>query len=120
MAGNAFSRIAHETIATLFPSDPPQFYTTPFGHHDEVQIRADLAAAGFTRVSIDTVDKPALSVSAADFATGLVRGNPVSIEERGTVEVDTIVAAVTAALTREGGAKPFRSKLRARVVTARV
>jgi SAM-dependent methyltransferase len=121
LSDNAFARIAHETIATFFPSDPPQFYMTPFGYHDETQIRADLTAAGFARVSIDTVDKPALSVSAADLAIGLVRGNPVigTIQERGTVDAATVEAAVATALTRVGGAKPFRSMLRARVVTTR-
>ena len=62
----------------------------------------------------------ARSPSAKSLAVGLVKGNPVSIaiQER-EVALDPIVDALEAALARVGGNHPFRSTMRALVVTAR-
>jgi hypothetical protein len=63
----------------------------------------------------------ARSPTAEQLAVGFVRGSPVSnaIQERGGA-FKRIVEAVTAALARLGGEAPFRSTMRAIVVTARV
>jgi hypothetical protein len=118
---NAFGRIAHETIAGFFPEDPPAFYQTPFGYSDPAVIRSSLSRAGFRDVQIEAVDREARSPSARDFSIGLVRGNPVAmmIEERGTASLDQVAAAVAEAVGREGGEAPYKSPIRALVVTAR-
>jgi ubiquinone/menaquinone biosynthesis C-methylase UbiE len=120
-AHNAFGRVAHQTIAGFFPTDPPAFYLTPFGYSDPAAIRDSLERAGFREVAIEHVDREAKSVSARELAIGAVRGNPVStmIEERGTVSLDQVIEAVSQAFAREGGEAPFRSPIRALVVTAR-
>jgi SAM-dependent methyltransferase len=117
---NAFARIAHGTIASFFPSEPPTFYLTPFGWNDRAAIRTAFASAGFGDVAIEVVDRAATAVSARDFAIGLVRGNPiaVAIQERLGDAHERVVDAVTAELTRAGGASPWRGQLRALVVRA--
>ncbi len=49
---NPVPRITHETIATFFPSDPPQFYTIPFSLHDPAVVSRLLEGAGFVDVSL--------------------------------------------------------------------
>lgn len=117
---NPFGRIAHETIASFFAADPPDFYRVPFGFHDPEELRRLLQSNDFAQIELDWVSLEARSTSAESFAVGLVKGNPVSIaiQERG-VELDPIVDALTAALARVGGDHPFRSTMRALVVTAR-
>lgn len=120
IADNSFARIGHATIGGFFPSDPPTFYLTPFGWHDQAAIRAAFAAAGFADVTIHVVDRATSAVSAKDLAIGVVRGNPitVAIQERLGDAHDRVIDAVAAELAREGGAAPWRSRLRALVVRA--
>lgn len=117
---NPFGRIAHETIASFFSQDPPNFYEVPFGFHDADELKRLLDANDFGQVAMDLVTFEARSPFARSFALGLVKGNPVSIaiQERG-VMLDPIVDALEAALARVGGDHPFESTMRALVVTAR-
>lgn len=117
---NPFGRIAHQTIASFFPAEPPTFYFTPFGFHDAELIRSMLRTAGFRDVQVEHVSGEAVAKSARDFATGLVRGNPVSAEiaSRGTVDVENVVEALEAELAKAGGSAPHRSPMRALVVRA--
>jgi ubiquinone/menaquinone biosynthesis C-methylase UbiE len=46
---NPSGRIAHETIASFFASDPPNFYRVPYGYYSIDPIKASLLAAGSTR-----------------------------------------------------------------------
>ncbi|MFQ5567465.1 MAG: class I SAM-dependent methyltransferase, partial [Paracoccaceae bacterium] len=53
---NEFADAVTGAVGELFPDDPPLFLArTPHGHGDVAVIRAELAAAGFTEISIDTV-----------------------------------------------------------------
>jgi ubiquinone/menaquinone biosynthesis C-methylase UbiE len=121
LEANAASRVAHETLAELFPADPPRFYHTPFGYSDPDVMRALLADAGFEDVRVEHVDKVAVSESAERFAQGLVLGTPVlnEIEARGTLAPASVAAAVATRLAELGGAAPHRSPIRALVATAR-
>jgi ubiquinone/menaquinone biosynthesis C-methylase UbiE len=114
---NPVAKIAHETIASFFERDPPDFYELPFGFYDENVIRRLLRNAGFRDIEVSLVTLPCRSSSAAEFATGLVRGNPVAldIEERGTVDLDTIVKAVANAIAERFGEKPVESTMQALV-----
>ena len=117
---NDLGRTAHETITQFFPFDPTQFYTIPFGFHDSKVIGLMLGEAGFAEALIDSVAKESKSPSAAHVAVGLVRGNPVvnAIQERGGVEVGTVIAAVEEALRARYGDSPLTAKMRALVVMA--
>jgi len=117
---NDLGRTAHEVIARFFPVDPPQFYMIPFGFHDSALIRSMLGQAGFADVQIESVGMESRSPSAAHVAVGLVRGNPVvnAIQERGGVEVGTVIAAVENALRGRYGDSPLKARMRAWVVIA--
>jgi len=118
---NAVGRIAHDTIRTFFPADPPQFYQTPFSLHDATAVRSLLDAQGFVDVTAVSVEKVGQSPSAADAAIGLVEGNPVfgTIMERRPEALPDIKAAVARNIAAELGDYPVRSPLRAHVLTAR-
>jgi ubiquinone/menaquinone biosynthesis C-methylase UbiE len=119
-AENSFGRIAHETIARFFTSDPPTFYEVPFGFHDEPLIRGMLTAAHFEVATCERVAREVRSPSAEDAARGLVWGNPVQdIDERATAPAEEIIAAVASELAAEGGAAPLRLPTRALVIVAR-
>jgi ubiquinone/menaquinone biosynthesis C-methylase UbiE len=114
---NAITRITHDTIGTFFPTDPPQFYQTPFSLHDAGLVRSLLDAAGFVDVEGVSVEKVGQSPSAADAAVGLVEGNPVigTIMERRPEALPDIKAAVARNIAAELGDHPVRSPLRAHV-----
>jgi SAM-dependent methyltransferase len=117
---NPVQRITHETVATFFPDDPPQFYAVPCGFHDTGLIRSLLAGAGFAEIECHTVEKIGESPSAADAAIGLIEGNPIlaSILERRPDALGDIEKAVAARLASELGDHPLRSPLRALVFSA--
>lgn len=114
---NEIARLTHQTIASFFPNDPPRFYQIPFGYYDANVIRASLEKAGFTRIESFVVKIPYERPSARDFATGLVRGNPVSqeIQDRGTVTVEAVIDAVAKAIAEHCGDNPVRSTMQALV-----
>jgi ubiquinone/menaquinone biosynthesis C-methylase UbiE len=111
---NPFGQIAHRTIASFFEHDPPSFYELPFSFCDADLIRGLLQRAGFKAIAASLVMLPCLSSSAAEFAIGLVRGNPVStaIQERG-VEVDNVIRAVTREIAQRYGTAPVESTMQA-------
>ncbi len=116
---NPFVHIVHETLAQLFPKDPPQFHT-PFNFCDHEVLRQLLSAHGFADAQLETVALEARSESAKALATGFIQGSPMSaaIQERGA-SFETVIEAAAEALAQHGGASPFRSTLQAVVVTAR-
>ena len=114
---NPAAQLAHTTVATFFENDPPSFYETPFGFHDTALIRGLLQKAGFRQIEFDLVKLSCRSESAADFATGLVRGNPIAaaIEESGRVDIETVVRAVAKKIGENFGEKPVQSTMQALV-----
>ena len=113
-AANPFAEIAHTTIASFFETDPPKFYEIPFSLHDSKLVRGLLEDAHFTKIESFSESKPCRSKSAKDFATGLVRGNPVGTEaaERG-VDPNKLIEAVGQVLGERFGAAPVESTMRA-------
>ena len=118
---NPFGRIAYETVAGFFPSDPPQFYQVPFSCQGIDPIKEALVDAGFTDIRIAVVQVEKQIPKAAAFARGIVHGNPLidQIRARGGVNIDRVVDALTAALHQEFGADPGRMPLQAIVFEAR-
>jgi len=118
---NPIPRITHETVAGFFPTDPPQFYTVPFGFHDPEAIRKLLGEAGFGRIEWAYVDKAGTSPAAADAATGLIEGNPIlgAIMERRPEALPEIKKAVAARVAAQLGDRPVRFGMRALVFSAR-
>ena len=114
MERNPFAKIAHETIASFFDHDPPNFYELPFCLFDADLIRALLQRSGFKGIESTLVTLPCRSSSATDFGIGLVRGNPTAtaIEERG-VKIDEVIAAVSQKIAENFGSAPVESTMQA-------
>lgn len=120
LAANDFTKVVTDALAAVFPQDPPLFMArTPHGHHDQSRIRADLIAAGFSDILIDTVAARSVAASAREAATALCQGTPLrgEIEARGSLQHATDRA--TDALTARFGAGSIEGGIRALVVTAR-
>jgi SAM-dependent methyltransferase len=117
---NPFGRIAHETAASFFPADPPQFYTVPFSYYLIDPIKESLVDAGFNDISAAVVRREKDIPDTARFARGLVYGNPLidQIKQRGGVDPDRVVDTLAQALRREFGADPARMPLQAIVFSA--
>jgi ubiquinone/menaquinone biosynthesis C-methylase UbiE len=117
---NDFAEAVNEAVAALFPNDPPAFMArTPHGYHDIDRIRADVKAAGFADVSIETVDHVSRAASPREPAIAFCQGTPLrnEIESRGgSLEAATDAAA--ALLTRRFGSGPIEGRIRAHVITA--
>src|SRR5262245_22309600 len=117
---NPFGRIAHETAASFFPADPPQFYMVPFSYYQIVPIKESLIDAGFIDISVAVIRLEKEIPDTARFARGLVHGNPLidQIKARGGVDPDRIVNALAQALRQEFGSDPGRMPLQAIVFSA--
>src|SRR5207245_7820290 len=115
---NPFARAMQTRLEKLFPDDPPRFFGTPYGYTTD-RVRADLAEAGWTNVSLEDIRLQGVSPSATEFATGFGRGSPLShqIVER-SADLDEIVAELAEAIISVGGECPFNAQLAATVITA--
>jgi len=118
---NAFARITNDTVMRLFPSDPPTFYRTPFSLFDTGKLRNLLTECGFEAVGIERVKLRSTATAAADFALGLVEGNPLklAILERGTVPIERVRKELEECFRVELGDHPVRVDLNAFVFLAR-
>ncbi|MGA8968665.1 MAG: class I SAM-dependent methyltransferase [Pseudolabrys sp.] len=118
---NDFADTVTEALATVFPDDSPRFLArTPHGYHDAEQIRADLGAAGFTKVSIEAVDARSKAPSPLDAAVAYCQGTPLrnEIEARNKSRLDEATTKAAEALARRFGNGPVDGRIRALVVTA--
>lgn len=96
---NPVSELLGNTVAALFPADPPSFYRrVPFGYYDIARIEAELETAGFTDILIETVVLSS-RVDARAAAVGLCQGSPMGaeIEARGG-DLAAVADAAAAAL----------------------
>jgi SAM-dependent methyltransferase len=121
IAENEFADVVTQALAPLFPNDPPGFMArTPHGYHDADQIRAELVAAGFTAMSVDTVQFISRASNAVDVAAAYCQGTPVrtEIETRGAAGLDAATKAAAAALERRFGKGPIEGRISALVIVA--
>jgi SAM-dependent methyltransferase len=117
---NPLLRVIHETLAELFPDDPPRFLETPYGYHDPDRIRADLKQGGWLDVQLEDVRLEGRSPSAADYALGFARGSPLNPElVAHGADLDHVARTLTEALVPVGGDRPLRAEQAAIVITAR-
>lgn len=115
---NPFAHIANEVVTEMFPDDPPGFYKVPFSYHDVQVIEVDVVRAGFESVKVESVEIESPIISANDFATGLVYGNPLfqEVTARGG-DPQEVVAIMASALAEALGDK---MPLQALLIDARV
>ncbi len=78
---NPLAEVASDAVAARFPRDPPQFLVrVPYTYNDAAVIRADLAAAGFASIAIETVALTGRAASHRDPAIGFCQGSPMRNE----------------------------------------
>ena len=120
MEHNQLGQLTHQTIASYFDKDPPDFYEIPFGYHDQDEIKRVLKEAGFHEIKVEVVDRVGAASEAEDAATGLVHGNPVgvAIAERDPSLLPVITKAVARAIADRFGETDIRAPMRAIVVQA--
>jgi ubiquinone/menaquinone biosynthesis C-methylase UbiE len=121
IASNEFADLVTETVATMFPQNPPRFFArTPHGYHDGERIREDLKAAGFTDVSIDAVDHVSKADSPREAAVGLCQGTPLrnEIEARDAARLEEATDRAAEALAKRFGNGPIQGRIRALVIAA--
>ena len=117
---NPAAAATHAAVASCFPADPPQFLArTPHGYSDAGRIQADLVAAGYHRMAVDTVMRET-QASAADLAIGFCQGSPLRAEilARDPEGLQRVTDVVQAALAAQFGDDGFSTVLQAYVVTA--
>jgi ubiquinone/menaquinone biosynthesis C-methylase UbiE len=117
---NPFASIANDTITGFFPANPPTFYQTPFGFHDQPKIRKMLETAGFAKVNDVIVSLRSQAPTAGDFARGLVEGNPVlnEIQARGGVVAEVVIKELAGRISKKLGGRPVPVHLQAIVFEA--
>ncbi len=117
---NPVSRLARETVVKLFPNDPPDFLTIPFGYHNVEEIRAQVRAAGFTAVTADRVAREMRSPSGRELAAGFCTGTPLAtaLAERPSVPVERVIDAMAFVIGGAYGERPVVAPMQAIVFTA--
>jgi len=117
---NQAAAVNAQVVEQLFPGDEEVRFRTPFEMHDETLLRQLLAEADFQNVKIDKKRLPVDRVSARTVAIGAIRGTPRSLlfEKRG-IPLDEVIEKIAAALTKAGGANPYRTTAQAVVIEAR-
>jgi ubiquinone/menaquinone biosynthesis C-methylase UbiE len=121
ISDNEFADVVTDALATVFPQDPPRFMARiPHGYHDVEKIRAELTAAGFTDVSIDTVEHRSRAASPSDPAIAYCQGSPLrnEIEARDASRLADATQAATDLLARRFGSGPVDGRIKAHVITA--
>jgi ubiquinone/menaquinone biosynthesis C-methylase UbiE len=118
---NDFARVVTAAAATVFPNDPPRFLArTPHGYHDPDMIRDELAAAGFSRVSISTLEETSTAPSPRHAAIAFCQGTPLrnEIESRDAALLHHVTERAAEAIAAQFGTGPVRGKMRGHIVTA--
>lgn len=119
---NDFADDISKAVATVFPDDPPGFMTrTPYGYHDTARIRADLEAAGFSHVVIDTRAEQSRAASPRVPAMAYCQGTPLrtEIEARDAGKLEAATDSAASAIAKRHGEGAVAGKIQAHVIVAR-
>ncbi len=118
---NEFAHVVTEAAALTFPDDPPRFLArTPHGYHDVELIRDELGKAGFSQVSITTLEKSSSAPSPRHPAVAYCEGTPLrnEIEARDASLLDHVTDRATEAIAARFGNGPVVGKIRGHIVAA--
>jgi SAM-dependent methyltransferase len=121
LGANPVAAVANAALAKAVGTSPPvPFFNIPHGLSDTDALLQLFEENGFTDVQIELVPLDAISDSAESIARGYVFGTPLTsiLAERGADHAG-IAVAMAEALRDEGGDRPFRSRSRAWLLTAR-
>jgi ubiquinone/menaquinone biosynthesis C-methylase UbiE len=118
---NEFAHVVTEAAASAFPDDPPRFLArTPHGYHDVELIRDELGKAGFSQISIATLEKTSSAPSPRHPAVAYCEGTPLrnEIETRDAGLLDHVTDRATEAIAARFGSGPVAGKIRGHIVAA--
>ena len=118
---NEYAHVVTEAPAVTFPDDPPRFLArTPHGYHDVELIRDELGKAGFSQVSITTLEKSSSAPSPRHPAVAYCEGTPLrnEIEARDASLLDHVTDRATEAIAARFGNGPVVGKIRGHIVAA--
>jgi ubiquinone/menaquinone biosynthesis C-methylase UbiE len=118
---NEFANVVTDTAASVFPDDPPQFLArTPHGYHEVESIRDEVRKAGFSQVSITTLEETSAAPSPRHPAVAYCQGTPLrnEIETRDPALLEHVTERATEAIAARFGGGPVAGKIRAHIVTA--
>ena len=118
---NEFAHVVTEAAALVFPDDPPRFLArTPHGYHDLELIRDEIGKAGFSQVSITTLEEISAAPSARYPAVAYCQGTPLrnEIEARDASLLDHVTDLATEAIAARFGSGPVAGKIRGHIVAA--
>ena len=121
LADNDFARIVTETVAALYPVEPPRFLArTPHGYNDRATIDRDVIAGGFAKPTIEAVPARSHAPSHRDPAVGYCHGTPLrnEIEAKGPNALAEATDAAADAIARQFGHGPVDGRIQALVVSA--
>jgi ubiquinone/menaquinone biosynthesis C-methylase UbiE len=115
---NAYGRVTHRFMESLFPAGPPSFMAAPFSYPFE-PIKDSLTDAGFTAISADVVRLEKTVPDVAAFAHAIIFGGPLAdqIQARGEDPTE-IAAALAPELRRAFGGDPGRMSIQAIFISA--
>jgi len=110
-ASNVFRRIVKKYMGDTLPKT----YSLPFAFNDHSEIRGYLEAAGFSNISIESVEKISTSPSAKEAAFGLTHGGALyhEIMNRNPAWIDEINAELEKELAEKFGEFPMEAPMRA-------
>ena len=118
---NEFADVVTQAAAGIFADDPPRFLArTPHGYHDHGVIRDDLKAAGFSDISIETIEMVSSAPSPRHPAIAYCHGTPLrnEIESRDAGLLDHVTDAAETAIAERYGNGAVAAKIQAHVITA--
>ncbi len=118
---NEFADVATRAVGALFPDDPPLFLRrTPHGYHDTARIVADVRAAGFGTVEIQTLAVESRAATPRDAAIAYCQGTPMrnEIEARDPARLDEATARAAEAIERRFGPGPVAGRIQGHVIVA--
>jgi ubiquinone/menaquinone biosynthesis C-methylase UbiE len=122
ISDNQFADIVTQTLAEMFPDDPPRFLArTPHGHYDIERLREQLRAAGFRDVSAEGVEARSKAPSAREPALAYVQGTPLrnEVEARDPARLEEATARSAEAIAKRFGNGAVDGRIRAMVITAK-
>lgn len=120
---NDFADDVTNVLASIFPNDPPRFMArTPHGYHDNAVIRSDLEAAGFFRVTIETIAALSRAASARVAAVAYCQGTLLrtEIEARDAGKLEEATDLAEAVIAERHGTGEIAGKIQAHVIRAKV
>ena len=122
IGANEFADVVTEAAAKVFPDNPPRFLArTPHGYHDVKTIRSDLNTAGFSDVSIETIEEVSNALSPRHTAIAYCQGTPLrnEIEARDPNLLEHVTDCATKAIAERYGKGVISAKIQAHIVTAK-